>query len=89
VYQLAKGWTAGFRFPVGARFFSSLLFSTASTPGLKSNQPPIQWVLVAISPGVKRPEREADHLLPSTAEVKNSGAQGEIYHQLYDKQSFL
>jgi hypothetical protein len=35
------------------------------------NQPPIQWVLGALSLGVKRPGREADHSPPSSAEVKN------------------
>jgi hypothetical protein len=29
---------------------------------------------VAVSPGVKQPEREADHSPPSSAEVKNHGA---------------
>jgi hypothetical protein len=33
-------------------------------------QPPIQWVPGALSPGVKRPGREADHSLPASAEVK-------------------
>jgi hypothetical protein len=33
-------------------------------------QPPIQWVTRAISPGVKRPGREADHSPASSAEVK-------------------
>jgi hypothetical protein len=33
-------------------------------------QPPIQWVPGAISLGVKRPGREADHSPPSSAEVK-------------------
>jgi hypothetical protein len=31
----------------------------------------IQWVPGALSPGVRRPGREADHSLPSNAEVKN------------------
>jgi hypothetical protein len=31
---------------------------------------PIQWVPVALSLGVKRSGREADHSPPSTAEVK-------------------
>jgi len=34
-------------------------------------QPPIHWALRAISPGVKQPRREADHLLPCSAEVEN------------------
>jgi hypothetical protein len=33
--------------------------------------PSIQWVPGALSLGVKRPEREADHSLQSSAEVKN------------------
>jgi hypothetical protein len=33
-------------------------------------QPPIQWVPRALSLGVKRAGREADHLPPSSAEVK-------------------
>jgi hypothetical protein len=37
---------------------------------LGPTEPPIQWVPVALSLGVKRPGREADHLPPSTAEVK-------------------
>jgi hypothetical protein len=49
--------------PSIARFF---LF-TASRPTLGSTQPPIQWVAGALTPGVKRPGREADHphLVPS------------------------
>jgi hypothetical protein len=37
-------------------------------------QPPIYWVQGAISQGVKRPGRQADHSPPSSAEVKNGGA---------------
>jgi hypothetical protein len=36
------------------------------------NQPLIQWVPGALSLGVKRQGREADHLLPSSAENKNA-----------------
>jgi hypothetical protein len=36
-------------------------------------QPPIQGVPEALSLGVKRPGREADHSPPSSAEVKVSG----------------
>jgi len=45
----------------------NLLFTTASRPALGLTPPPIQWV-----PGVKRSDREADHSLPSRAEVKNT-----------------
>jgi hypothetical protein len=35
-----------------------------------TTQPPIQWVLEALSPGVKQPGREADRSLPASVEVK-------------------
>jgi len=41
-----------------------------SKPALGSTQPPIQWVLGALSLGVKRPGREADQSPPTSAEVK-------------------
>jgi hypothetical protein len=37
---------------------------------LGPTQTPIQWVPGALSLGVKRPGREADHSPPSSAEVK-------------------
>jgi hypothetical protein len=49
-------------------------FSTASRPVLGSTQPPIQRVSGALSPGVKRPGREAYNSLPFSAEVKNGAA---------------
>jgi hypothetical protein len=48
------------------------LFATASRPALGPTQPPNQWVPGNITPGVKRPGREADHLTSSSAEVKNA-----------------
>jgi hypothetical protein len=48
----------------------NFLFSTSSRPALGPTQPPIQRVLGAVSPGVKRPEREADHSPPANTEVK-------------------
>jgi hypothetical protein len=41
-------------------------------PALGSTKPLIQWVSGALSLGVKRPGREADHLPPSSAAVKNA-----------------
>jgi hypothetical protein len=32
-------------------------------------QPPVQWVPGALSPRIKRPGREADHLPPASTEV--------------------
>jgi hypothetical protein len=46
------------------------LFTTESRKALGPTQPPIQWVPEALSLGVKRPRREADHSPPSRAEVE-------------------
>jgi len=46
------------------------LYTTASKMALGPTQPLVQWVPGALSLGVKRPGREADHLPPSSAEVK-------------------
>jgi hypothetical protein len=43
-----------------------------SRTALRHTQPPIQWVPGALSLGVKRPGREADHSSPSSAEIKNA-----------------
>jgi hypothetical protein len=51
--------------PVRVKIF---LFSTASI------QPPIQWILRAISPGLKRPGCETYDIPPSIAKVKNGAA---------------
>jgi hypothetical protein len=56
-----------FRLLAGLGIF---LFTSASRTALGPTQPPIEWVPGALSLGVKRPEREADHLPPSSAEVK-------------------
>jgi hypothetical protein len=42
----------------------------SSRPDLGSIQSPLQRVPGALSPGVKRPGREADHSPPTSAEVK-------------------
>jgi hypothetical protein len=55
------------RFPAGAGNF---LFTTASRTALGPTHPPIQWIIGALSLGVKRPMRETDHSPPSSAEVK-------------------
>jgi hypothetical protein len=47
---------------------------TASRPALGPTQPSIQWVPVALSPGVKLSAGETDHSPPTSAEVKNGGA---------------
>jgi hypothetical protein len=55
--------------PVGSRNFSSPCCPHRLW-GPPSTQLPIQWVLGALSPGVKRPECEADNSPPTSAEVK-------------------
>jgi hypothetical protein len=55
--------------PGGVRNFH---FSMSSRPALGSTQPLIQWVPGALSSGVKRPGREADHSSPTSSEVKNT-----------------
>jgi hypothetical protein len=47
-------------------------------------QPPIQWEPGALSLGVKRPGREADHSPPSSAEVK----EGVELYPLYPNSPF-
>jgi hypothetical protein len=71
VEHWAMGWTIrvlGFDSWWGLGIF---LFITISRMALGPTQPPIQWVSGALSLGVKRPGREADHSPPSSAEVKN------------------
>jgi hypothetical protein len=46
------------------------LFTTASRTALESAHPPKQWVPGALSLGVKRLDREADHSPPFGSEVK-------------------
>jgi hypothetical protein len=50
------------------------LVSTLSRPALGPIQPLTQCISGVLSPGIKRPEREADHSPPSSAAVKNCGA---------------
>jgi hypothetical protein len=50
----------------------NFLFSTSSRPVLGSTQPPSQWVLAALTPGVKQPGCEVDHSLQTSAKVKKT-----------------
>jgi hypothetical protein len=56
------------RLPRGLGIF---LFTTVSVTALEPTQPPIQWVPGALSLGVKRPVREADHHLHLVPRSKN------------------
>jgi hypothetical protein len=55
------------RVPVASRIISC---QKSFRPALWSTQLSIQWVARALSPGVKRPGREADHSPEASAEVK-------------------
>jgi hypothetical protein len=46
-----------------------LLYSTTSRPALEPAQPPIEYVLGALSRRLKRPERDTDHSPPCSAET--------------------
>jgi hypothetical protein len=80
VQWLAMGWTIrvlGFDTQQGLGIF---LFTIMSGSALGPTQPPIQWVLGALSLGVKRPGREADHSPPSLHLVPRSRMHGAILH---------
>jgi hypothetical protein len=73
VQSWATDWTIGvLRFDSRGGGLGIFLFTTASRTALGPTQPPIQRVPGALSLGVKRPGREADHSPPSSAEVKNA-----------------
>jgi hypothetical protein len=69
---IATGYKLDGRDSFPGRFF--FLFTTASEPALWPAQPSIQWEQGAIYLKTKRQKREADHLAPSSVEVKNDGA---------------
>jgi hypothetical protein len=52
----------------------SRIFSSPNHPDWFWGPPSLlsMWVLGALTPGVKRPEREADHSPPTSAEVKKT-----------------
>jgi hypothetical protein len=66
------GWTIGVLGFDSRRELGNFLFTTATRMALGPTQRPIQWVAWALSLGVKRPGREANHSSPSSAEVKKA-----------------
>jgi hypothetical protein len=66
----ATGWTIGVLGFDSGRGLG--IFTTTSISALAPTQPPVQWVPGALSLGVMRSGREADHSPPSSAEVKNA-----------------
>jgi len=59
---------AGIHSRKGQEFFH---FTTTSIPALEHIQPPVQWLMTVLPPGIKRSKREADHSLLCSAEIKN------------------
>jgi hypothetical protein len=70
VQHWAAGWAIGILGFDSRRGLGIFLFTPESRTALGSTQLPIQWVPGALSLGLKRPGREADHSPPSSAEVK-------------------
>jgi hypothetical protein len=68
--EVSTGWTIGVLGFASRRGLGIFLFTIASRTALRPTQPPIHWVPEALSLGVKRPGREANHSPPSSAEVK-------------------
>jgi hypothetical protein len=68
---VATGWTAGLRIPAGVK-----ISSAAQRPNLLWGPPSLLFngYRRLFPRGINRPGREADHLPPSCAEVKNGGA---------------
>jgi hypothetical protein len=66
----STGWTIGVPGFDSRRGLGIFLFTTASRTVLEPTHSPIQWILGALSLGVKRLGREVDHSPPSGAEVK-------------------
>jgi hypothetical protein len=72
VWRWATGWTIAILGFDSRRGVGIFLFTTASRTALGSTQPPIQWVTGALSLGVKRTGREANHsshLVPRSKNV--------------------
>jgi hypothetical protein len=55
------------------KVYEIFLYFTASRPDLEPTQPAIQWILGALSSGIKRPRHEANHSPPTTAGVSHEG----------------
>jgi hypothetical protein len=67
---IADGWPWGRSSSPGK--VKNFHLSVSSRPALGPTQPPIHWVPGALSPGVKRQEREADHSPPTSVKAKKT-----------------
>jgi hypothetical protein len=59
------------------------LFTTVSRTALGPTQLPVQWISGALSLGVKRLGRKADHSPPSSAEVKDEWSYNSTTHYAF------
>jgi hypothetical protein len=64
-------WQIRIHFQAGVKGYTFVIF-TGTRPALELTQPPNQWVLEALSPGIKHPEHEPDHSTPSSTKVKKA-----------------
>jgi hypothetical protein len=78
---ISTTWTGITQWYSARQGLGIFLFTTVPRPALGPTQPPIQWVPGALSLGVKRPEREADHSPPSSVEAKNAWSYTSIPQQ--------
>jgi hypothetical protein len=58
----------------------NFLFRTASRAALWPTHPPMQWVRIALSPGIKREGNEADHSPSGSAEIKKTSIYTSTLH---------
>jgi hypothetical protein len=70
ISYIALGYGLGDRGFESRHGLGVFLFTTTSRPALGPTQPPIIWVPGTHSLGVNRTGHEADHSIPSSAEVK-------------------
>jgi hypothetical protein len=59
---------------------SKIFLFTASRPALRPTQPPMQWLLGALSLGIKQQGWEVDHAPQSITEVKIAELQYSLPH---------
>jgi hypothetical protein len=74
------GWPEGSEFESRYGQESSLPYVVQIGSGIPP--PPSPWVPGSLSPGVKRPGREAHHSLPTIAEVQKSGSKHPLPYTL-------
>jgi hypothetical protein len=67
---MGYGLVGGDPFPTGSNY---IILATVSVLDLGLTQPPIELVPGILSPWIKRPRRETDHILQYSAKERNGG----------------